>query len=450
MRRARVVAAAACIASSCGDDRTALEVFEPRSGTRLAIEQYQFDDGTQLVAPGAFYDRRLHARCTPKPWIDGVVRCVPDADPAFYRDATCMTPIGVGTTIKFPTHFIATDTQDDTTLPARIFAAATPTDAIAQAFYRADGACRSITIGGEGTRFYNVGEEVDGATLVPITDDEIGDGRLALAVRRSGDGALVPINFRDRELGVACSPAPRGDEGHDGELGVCEPLGAPPATLFADPACDEPAILAGALGPSAVATTRASTGCLAYHAVVPAPLPHAYRREGSACVAVSSSLSAHALGAVMDLVPVTRTPDALDGHRVQRILASDGTHNVYADRLLDTATRAECRLAQHGDTLRCLPPALAPIVELFESGCMLPLVVAAVPRRACEPLAFAARDANAALELRAIGDVLDRTAYVQTPTGCQPYVADADTELHAVGPVLPDDAFIAAVPFGAR
>jgi hypothetical protein len=55
-----------------------------------------------------------------------------------------------------------------------------------------------------------------------------------------------------------------------------------------------------------------------------------------------------------------------------------------------------------------------------------------------------------AFGLRAIGDVLDRTAYVQTPTGCQPYVADADTELHAVGPVLPDDAFIAAVPFGAR
>ncbi len=446
MRRALVLAAM-CGAAGCGDDRSVLEVFEPRSGTRLSIEQYQFDDGTRLVEPGAFYDRRLHARCTPKTWIDGVVRCVPDAEAALYRDAACTMPIGIGSAIKFPTHFIATERRDGGTLPARIFAAAAPTDAVTQAFYRADGECRPMPIGTEGTRFWNVGEEVDGTTLVPITDDEIGDDRLGLAVRRSQDGALVPLGFRDRELGVACAPVPRGD---NDTLGVCEPLEAPFATLFADPTCGEPAILAGAPDTPSIATTRASTGCLAYHEVVPSPLARAYRREGSACIAVSSTLTAHALGAVIDLAPVTRTPDALEGRRVQRILASDGTHNVYADRLFDTATRAECRLAKHGDTLRCLPPALAPIVELFEPGCMQPLVVAVVPQRPCEPIVFAARDASEGYELRAIGEVLDRTAYVSAPNGCQPYVPDVDTELHAVGPALPDDVFISAVPFGAR
>jgi hypothetical protein len=46
--------------------------------------------------------------------------------------------------------------------------------------------------------------------------------------------------------------------------------------------------------------------------------------------------------------------------------------------------------------------------------------------------------------------VLDRIAYMNTANGCQPYVPDVDTELHAVGPALPDDVFISAVPFGAR
>lgn len=441
---------------ACGDNHPEIEVFEPTNGTRLTIEQYQFDDGTRLVQPTAFYDRRIHARCTPQEWIDGVTRCVPDAEEAFYRDETCETLFGRATK-KFPTHFIARDIRPDDTArwPARVFAVGAKDDPIAQ-YYRREGTgedgmpiCTGpfpSPIDEEGTQYYELAGEVGGEDLVPITETEIGDGRLGLVVRRSDDGAVVPLGFRDRELDIACAPVPRGDGG------ACQPIDAPPAELFADNSCTTPAYLADAdTEPPAVASTRSPDGCLGYHAVQTEPVARAYRDTGTGCIAVPTSLRVLPLGPPIELAVVERTVDTRPKHRVQRILASEGELHVYADRMFDTATRAECVLQKMGTALRCVPTTLAPIVRVFQPGCTVERRLAEVPLRACEPFAFAANPTGETLEIHAIGDPFDGTAYTFGTFGtCVPYTPPSDRALYDVGPLLPDETFVGAVPFGAR
>lgn len=440
---------------ACGDNHPEIQVFEPTNGTRLMIEQYQFDDGTRVVQPTAFYDRRIHARCTPQEWIDGVVRCLPDAEQAFYRDDMCEMPFGRATK-KFPTHFIAQDLRPDDArrMPARVFAVGAKADPIAM-FYLRQGTAedgKPICTGPypspfdeEGTQYYEVAGEVGGEDLVAITETQIGDGRLALNVRRSDDGALVPFGFHDRDLDVDCAPVPRGAGG------VCEPQSVDDAVFFADNTCTQPAVLVDdGVEPPVAARTRSSDGCFAYHAIGE-QAPRAYRDTGGGCTSVTTTARVLALGPAVELAAITREPDDAPKHRVQRILASDGDLHVYADRMFDTATRAECQLVQDGDTLRCLPTALAPIVRLFLPGCTVERRFAEVPMRACEPFAFAMHDNGESLELHAIGGRFDGTAYTLAPFGfCMPYTPAAGTELFDVGPLLPDDTFVGAVPFGAR
>lgn len=453
MKRALVLLAL----GGCGDNRPEIEVFEPTNGTRLAIEQYQFDDGTRLVQPTAFYDRRIHARCTPQEWIDGVIRCVPDAEEAFYRDDTCETLFGRAT-MKFPTHFIARDTKDGRPRQlARVFAVGAKSDPIAE-YYTRDGVDDEgtpICVGPqtfpqpepEGTQYYEIAGEVGGEDLVAISETEIGEGRLGLVVRTSDDGALVPLGFRDRDLDIACAPIPHGDGG------ACEPIDAIASAFFTDNTCTQPAILADAeADPPTVASTRGPGGCRAYHAVMTEPAPRAYRDSGSGCVSVSApSLRVLPLGPPVELAQVVRTVDDAPKRRIQRILASEGDLHVYATRMFDTATGAECELRKLGDTLRCVPTELASIVRVFLPGCTVERRLAEVPLETCEPVAFAMHDTGETLELHALGDLFDQTAYTLGPFGaCMPYTPTPGTSLHVVGPLLPDDTFIGAVPFGAR
>jgi hypothetical protein len=443
-----------CLAA-CGDNRPRIQELEPTSGTRLSIEQYQFDDGTRLVQPTAFYDRRMHARCTPQEWIDGVIRCVPDAEVAFYREDTCVTLFGVGNAIEHATHFLASDTRDDLSVwPARAFEANGRFDEpVATGYVKRGTSCNPVGIPQlETTTYWNLGGETGGEDLVPITEREIGDGRLGLAVRESDDGALVPLGFVDHDLGVPCAPAPSG---------ACEPTTAPISEVFADNTCTQPAILVGNDEPvPPVAGRRGSDGCRVFHTVETTQAARAFRDTGGGCASVATGQRVLPLGAPVELPLVTRTIDDAPKRRMQRITVPlsladrDDDVQVVTTRVFDTATRTECELRQSGDPikhpLRCLPTALAPIVRLFQPGCIVERRFAEVPAVGCEPFAFAMHDTGETLEIHAIGDPFDGTAYTIQFGGCTPYTPSAGTSLFLVGPLLPADAFVGAVPFGAR
>ena len=96
--------------AACGDNLPAgPELIIAVSGTRLAVQKYRYDDGTELAVGNELYDTELHARCRSQRWIDDTVRCVPVVDEAVYSDAACTELVGLGRTIEKPTHFVAYD-----------------------------------------------------------------------------------------------------------------------------------------------------------------------------------------------------------------------------------------------------------------------------------------------------------------------------------------------------
>lgn len=448
---------------ACGDSaRHEDDLLTATSGARLALQQLRYDDGTEQATADEFYDTELHARCAPRRWLDDAVRCVPAVDDAVYTDAACTTLVGRARTPAEPVLFLASATAGEDVRPARLFRAGDPIDPVAAYYERRDGACAGpFPSPEEAIRYFAVGDEVDGASLVPIRDVEIGDGRLGVRIRESDDGARVPFGLRDRTLDVACSPA-RGGGG-----GVrCAPAGAAPASYFRDPACREPVAAVATDAPApAIAAVAEPSGCTGYRAVAgELPSTAIYRRDGAACVQTPAPAGARlfATGAAIELAPLGREVEDVPGRRLQRIVlttggATDGATGVTTgglrfldDRLLDTATRADCRRQQVGEVPRCIPEAVAPARTLFAPGCTVEVHVAEVPQPACEPIAFATAQTDAGLEIRALGDRPGGPLFRRENGLCLPDPGAAEASLRALGPPIDPAAFAGAVYYGAR
>jgi len=434
------------LAAACGDNGDRVEVFTATSGTRLALQKYRFDDGTEQTSPGDVYDKELHTNCIARVWVDGATRCVPVADDAVYTDAACTSVIGRSITMEKPTHFIVYENTHGMDLPAHVFRAGMATDPVTEYFVKQDDRCFGpFSAPSDGVTYFTVGDEIDGATLPAIVETEVGDGPLALALHTSDDGLRVPFELRDRELDVPCTPALRGDGSF-----VCAPLDTQLAFYFADPACTMPVVIGDA--PPAIVEVSDDAGCTAYRRNAGEIAPQAYMRSGASCVPANLGSGDHvyAVGDPIELPVLTRTLDGPPGRRLQQVILDDGALHFYDDRLFDTATRADCRRMQVGDVTRCLPAALATASSLFTAGCAVPVAVTDLPRRLCERPAFAAANSEVGLEVRAIGDPIANPLFVRSGGQCLPFSAGSDNEVRTVGPPLDPTTFEGAIEFGER
>jgi hypothetical protein len=321
---------------------------------------------------------------------------------------------------------------------------------VAEHYELRDGACTGPSPSPEEPiRYFAVGDELDGASLVPIRDVERGDGRLGVRLRESDDGARVPLGLRDRELGVACSPARGADAGVR-----CAPAGAAPASYFRDPACREPVAAVGPDAPvPAIAAVAEPSGCTGYRAIAgELPVGALYRRDGAACVPTPAPAGARlfATGAAIELAPLEREVEEAPGRRLQRVTIATGGLRFLDDRLFDTATRADCRRQQVGEVPRCIPEAVAPARTLFAPGCTIEVHVAEVPQPTCEPVAFATAPIDGSLEIRALGDRPQGPLSRRENGQCLPYPSAAEASLRALGPPIDPAAFVGAVYYGAR
>ena len=59
---------------ACGDNTLHDNVFTAASGSRIALQLYRYDDGTEQTEPNEMYDKDQHTLCTAQRWIDGIVR----------------------------------------------------------------------------------------------------------------------------------------------------------------------------------------------------------------------------------------------------------------------------------------------------------------------------------------------------------------------------------------
>ena len=436
-----------CVA--CGDAVHREDLFTATSGSRLALQLYRFDDGTEQPEPGELYDTRLHTRCTPRRWIDDVVRCVPVADDAVYIDDACTDLVGLSVTMEEPTHFLAYQHGR----PARAFAAGAATDPVSQFFVKQDDGCVGpFPSPQDPIAYFEVGGEIDGADLVPVREAEAGTGRIAVQVRVADDGMLVPFGLRDRELGVVCTPALHGD----GSV-ACEPTGAAPASYFLDPTCDQPvvAVTDGAAIP-AIARVVERSGCPGYRTVGGEVSPPLYRRVGDRvdddCIPAATPPGHRLFAATtrLELPALERTLESIPGRRLQRIILDDGDLRFLGDLLYDTATRADCTRRAVGDVIRCVPSTVAAATTLFTAGCAVPIQAAELPRQACAQPSFATATTEDGFEIHAIGGRIESPLF-QLDTGlCLPHSGSLGTDPHALGPAIDPQAFSGAVYFGAR
>jgi hypothetical protein len=438
-----LVVVLACAA--CGDNLHRDDLFTAVSGSRLVLQKYRFDDGTEQAVASEFYDTQVHARCTPQPGADGAVRCVPVADDVGYVDPACTIPVGLGRTIEQPTHFIVYDTLPAGRVVSRVFRAGAATTPIAQYYGIAGGACVGpVAVPPELVSFFEVGDELDIDTLVAFHEDELGDGRIGVQIRTTDDGLRAPFGLRDRALDVPCVPRLQGD----GSVG-CEPSNAAVASYFGDPACHEPVVAAGPTASPAIARVVEPSGCASYHHVGPELSVPLYLRAGDTCTPVAAPVDNRLfpLAAPIELPVLGRSLEAIPGRRLQRIILDHDGLRFLDDRLFDTATGADCGRRTLRDGVRCLPTTIAS-TTLFLAGCAEQVRVAEVPQHTCTPLAYAT--SNRPFQIREIGDPVSSALFRLDGDACQPYTSAPGTELRALGPPLDLTTFESAIYFGER
>jgi hypothetical protein len=447
-------------APGCGDDlRPASEdLFAARGGARLTLQKYRYDDGTELAVSTEFYDTGLHTRCVPQAWRDGAVRCVPAVDDAEYADAGCTMPIGLGRTIARPSYFVAPDTAAGGAVATRVFRAGAAAPPITQYFTRAGGACTGpLAVPAALTSFFAVGDELDGDALVVFHDAELTAGRIGLVVRETDDGLRVAAGLRDRQLGAACAATPESD----GSV-ACEPAGAPAATLFGDPACNQPVVAAPAA--PAIARLAEPSGCASYHSVGAELPPPVYRRTGDACSPADAPTGGRmfSVGAAIELPAIGRALEDVPGHRLRRVVLDLGAGpspgpgaspaaeslRVYDGRLFDTVLGADCLPRSIRGAIRCLPVAITTATLVFTAGCTSPVLVAEVPQHACEPPTHAT--SNRPFTIRPVGDLAPGPLFRLDGTTCTPYAGAPGNELRALGAPIDPTTFLGAIYYGER
>lgn len=447
------ITAAAFAAIGCGDNLPGDGVLASVSGGRLALQVYGYDDGTRQVDPYELYDLHLHTRCTAQPWADGVTRCVPEADDAVFVDAACTMVVGRGVQPEKPTVFIGYDVVDSVTVPARLYRAGMPTAPAPELYERVDGTCIGPFIGTPDITYYSVTDEIPTTDIVPVYDDERGDGRIGIQIRISDDGMRQVTGLRDHELAAACTPGLV-----DGGGIACAPVDPAPAqaTLFHDPTCSEPVVAVFDVIPPqpvpAIAAVTEASGCTSYRAVGAEVTAPVYRLAGDVCVPASVVSNQRLYSAVdpIDVAMLERTVEDAPDRRLQRIVLSDGVSRFLDTRLFDTATRADCLRVSIGDGYRCLPTPLVGAITLYAPGCGVPVPVVEQPAQACEPAQFAVTSGLTGLEIRAIGDPVVTPLY-WTGTGvCAPYTPAVGAVLRALGPPIDPTAFVGATYYGER
>lgn len=450
----RVAAILLVVVAACGDDRVVLESIDSVSGTRIKLEKYIYEDGTGQVDHAGFYDTRLHTRCTPRVWADGVLRCVPVAADALYTDAACSTAIGVGTTLHggsldltWATHFIGYDRVDGESVPIRLYRAGEPTDAIGSYYERRDGECIGPLTAPGGT-YYELSEELASTAMAELTKVEAGTGRLVLEMLSTLDGMRVATGLRDRLLDGPCTPTE-----HPGGA-RCEPEGVPQPSRFSDSACTAPALVFDVDAPAPrFASVVGEDGCASYASVGGEITGAVYQRVGEACVrqTLGGSLRALVLGDTIEVPSFERTIDETDAGRLSSVTLRDTEDldlRFTAPALVDRAIRADCRRELVGEIMRCIPATTRPASTLYDA-CVVPVAVVELPARTCMPIAFATLAAidGSGTALHVIGDRVPRTL---TDSACVPYTPQPGMVLHVIGPALPPETFMSAVKYGER
>ena len=441
---------ATVVVSGCGDSSPVDDVVTAVSGDRLKTMWLGYDGGTRQLHTEQVHDLVEHATCAPRRWTDGVLRCMPAAENAVYVDRDCTRAVGRSLAIDPPSHFVLHERIEGVLVPMRVLRAGAVVAPIATFFERRDGVCVGPLTAGEEHITHAITGEVDVRSLPALAEEELGAGRLGLVLLTSADGLRLPTGVRDRELGVACTPARQAD----GSV-RCEPDGAVLADWFTDASCRDPALRVLATEPAPMlAYTVDGAGCSRYLRVG-AERATIYGLFDGQCVPrqAEPDWTAYATDGEVPLVELARTLEPTPGRRLQPIVLASGDLRFHDALMHDTAIAEDCRPTAAGAVTRCVPEVLALAMTRYTSAsCQVAVPVVELPQPTCRSARFARTSTGSSLgELRLIGDPVPERLYDAVGVGfCTPYFVPAGRFAHGLGPPLDPTLFVGAILFGER
>ncbi|MBA3396056.1 MAG: hypothetical protein H0T89_25730 [Deltaproteobacteria bacterium] len=443
------------VLAGCGDNLP--PDIAPKSGTRIKLGWYVFDDGARQLERPVLHDTFLDFTCRPTQFSDGASYCMPiDPAPIGYHDENCTMPVGYQPRGNPPPAFLVqTFAIGGQGRPSRLYRKGLAHGPLATFYAKAGSECAAVD--GAAFDFYNVGTELPRADLARIKRSEgVGTGRVRVALDTSDDGLRVPAVLVDAVLGDECHPEDRADE----PTARCIPARRASNGFYSDARCVDPVALtlAGEPVPTAVELVTGD-GCTNYAALGPELFPfELYRQAGASCVFTTPpfGMRTFALGLALGLPTVSRVRLPVDGRRMWNVViapedaaAAQTTPAMHLPVMFDALRDIECRLARVGDVMRCLPIPRDAYQGFYfsDAACTSRIDIALVASGTCDPHAdyVLLGDPGGERIVRPLGDRYDGTLYeISTADSCLAYVPPARYVPHVLEAPQPLDGFAAA------
>lgn len=335
------------------------------SGTRLKIVNWVFPDGTRQW--DTFYDSQRKENCyLYGPWPDGNIYCTPNGASVVYSDAGCTTRVAQvyrdpNCAQAPPMYALDWNYTPCTSTPSHLYVRGGKLTLTAYYFKGSDGTC-----GGPYTStnedYYSLSAEVTTTDLVKLSvGSPVGASRLNERFVTSSDGLQFPWTVHDSMLGDDCYTTYYGD---GAPTASCAPSSSWYAAYAHDAACTVTELsINRTCGAPKYANTYPYNACPTdpeqYYTVGPAlagsPL---YYPSGGMCYATTAdpSQSYYGVAQPLTLATLTRTPDAVAGHRMQLVHMTTPDGLRWRDySIYDTQKAAECYPFTLPDgTTRCI------------------------------------------------------------------------------------------------
>jgi hypothetical protein len=428
------------VLAACGDNLA--DPDEARSGIRIKLVRYVYDDGTSEIERTFFFDRELGTKCFPEVWSDGARYCTPPHGEAVFVDAACTGVLGRVTTGGTPPRFFTTSfelAKGPSPLPSHLHLAEERTPAPPLTWKLHEGRCLGPFVDDTGAYdYYAVGNALPIDSLRIKHTAPPGLERLEDIFATSADGLRVAIGVHDHALSLECIAA--GTPGST--TATCTPRRVDTyLSYFTDPQCSDPVVPVVSASPPAIATLeRPGTSCSDYYRVTTeVHVTAIYQLVGGTCIPEPLPASQYLRTQRLELATLPRRPAG--AHRLQPIELGE---LVAPDRLLrDSALDADCERSElPSHELRCLPAGAASLRTLFsDDGCQTPLQIALVGARECDPPLRFVKDSM-------VHPILEPYAapIYELTTGdrCGVFPVTPGFVPHAVGPALPFETFPAA------
>lgn len=422
--------------AGCGDNLA--DPGTPRSGSRLKLAWYEYEDGTRELETAWYYDAELDEHCTPTAWSDGQRYCKPPTDDAVYVTDTCTRSLGRTARGATPAPFFATRFHlQDQSLPSRVFRRGAATLPPATVWQKHSYGCVGPMQPGD-FDYFELGEEITGLVQMRRGQPR-GDGELAIIDELGDDGLRVPIGLYDRAADAPCTP----DEHANAETADCAPDDAGLISYFHESSCLEPvlAVLSG-FAPAVAKQHDPLTHCWRYHdvgnEVAATPL---YVALPGTCTSASPPGGARFFGMAGPHATQQLVRERLDSEtRLARIKLVHDSTRVTSPLLFDRELATECKL---DGELRCVPVTSAEVMPFFsDPQCATLLDLALVPAGACDTWVPYAHAGDAVYPL--VNQYTSTVYWLSTGDTCAKYVPPIDLVPWRIGPAIDPATFATA------